>query len=95
MYDVVKVLLQNNNTMRDDDNLLVTKIWGYTLVDMGYKPSLHTITFFLEMYRDGKLPSADIITRARRKVQEECAELRGYKWEERHKEAKNVKETIK
>jgi phage-related tail protein len=46
------------------------------------------------MYRDGKLPSADMITRARRKVQQECADLRGEKYEERHKEEKNVRDNI-
>jgi hypothetical protein len=94
MYDIVKILLQRDASLRDDDNRLVSKLWGFTLVDMGIKPSQHTITLFLEMYRDGKLPNADIITRARRKVQEECADLRGSKWEERHKEAKNVQENI-
>jgi hypothetical protein len=94
MYDIVKLLLQNNINMRDDDNLLVSKIWGFTLVDMDIKPSQNTMTLFLQMYRDGKLPNADIITRARRKVQEECVDLRGSKWEERHKEAKNVQDNI-
>lgn len=94
MYDIVKILLQRDDTLRDDDNLLVTKIWGYTLVEMGFKPSQNTITLFLEMYREAKLPPADMITRARRKVQQECVDLRGEKYEERHKEEKNVRDNI-
>lgn len=94
MYDIVKISLQRDAAMRDDDNLLVSRIWGFTLVDMGFKPSQHTITLFLEMYRDGKLPPADMITRARRKVQQDCADLRGEKYEERHKEEKNVRDNI-
>ena len=49
MYDIVKLLLQNNINMRDDDNLLVSKIWGFTLVDMDIKPSQHTMTLFLQI----------------------------------------------
>lgn len=94
MYDIVKILLQKNEDLRDDDNLLVSKIWAYTLVDMGYKPSEQNITLFLNFYSTNQLPQADMITRARRKVQQECADLRGEKYEERHKEEKNVRDNI-
>jgi hypothetical protein len=47
------------------------------------------------MYSQGQLPTADVITRARRKVQENNPSLRGKTWEERHKEAENVRKNIK
>lgn len=94
MQEIVETILIQSPESRDDDNLLVSKIWGYTLVSMGIKPSEHNMTLFLQMYRSGDLPSADIITRARRKVQELREDLRGDKWEERHKEAKNIRDNI-
>ena len=94
MYDMVKKLLEKDARFRDDDNYLVSKIWGYTLVEKGLKPSEHSITTFLQMYSDEQLPSADMITRARRKVQEEHERLRGELWLKRHNEEKNVRQNI-
>lgn len=94
MYDMVKKLLERDAQLRDNDNLLVSKIWGYTLVDKGLKPSEHSITTFLQMYSSEELPQADVITRARRKVQQEHKELRGKLWDERHHEEKIVRENI-
>jgi hypothetical protein len=46
------------------------------------------------LYAENKLPQADIITRARRKVQEDFPNLRGELWEERHKSEKDVRKNI-
>lgn len=49
---------------------------------------------FLEIYAEGKLISADVITRARRKAQEENPDLRGANWGKRQVEEKEVRQHI-
>ena len=48
----------------------------------------------LKRLAKGDLPSYESISRCRRKLQEECPNLRGEKWHERHKRAKVIKEEI-
>jgi hypothetical protein len=49
---------------------------------------------FLQLYASNQLPQADVITRARRKVQEEKPNLRGKLWNERHQLKEEVKNNI-
>jgi hypothetical protein len=46
---------------------------------------------FREDFINNKIPSADSITRYRRKIQEEHIELRGKKYNERQNKTKKVK----
>lgn len=84
---VVQDLLSKYPHLRDDDNKLVANIW------FGERKSEYT-TYFLSDYAEGKLTPADSITRARRKLQELHPELRGKKYNERHKEEKKVRKNI-
>jgi hypothetical protein len=84
-------LLHNYPQFRDDDKLLVSNIWYGQLLDLGYSPDKISAKQFLQLYSDDKLTNSDIITRARRKVQEEYPELRGKSWSKRHKESEKFK----
>ena len=68
LYDKVRLLLEENKRLWDDDRELIWTVWenaGYVRGDM-------TIT-----YKNFKLaPSTGSITRARRKIQEKHPELR-------------------
>ncbi len=90
MQEAVKAMLNIHPTTRDDDKLLVAKIWWHCTKKMNIDPEKATMLDFMQLYKDGHLPSADVITRARRKVQENYPELRGNTWDERHNEAKEI-----
>lgn len=90
----VKTLLSMSVEARDNDGYLVSNMWYKEMIDMGIHAYKIHATDFFKLYSEGKVTSADVITRARRKVQEECPELRGKNWEERHRESENVRKTI-
>ena len=72
---IVGELLNDNPPYRDNDNLLVCRVWR-DVIKGKYKFYVST-TAFLGLYEDGKLPTADTITRSRRKLQELYPHLRG------------------
>ena len=49
---------------------------------------------FLSKWRMDQVTHPSAIMRARRKVQEDHTETRGSKWEERHKQQKQVQEDL-
>jgi hypothetical protein len=79
---------------RDNDEMLVAKFWYDELKRMGKDLRIMTTQDFLITYGKGELTPSDIIIRARRRAQEELPELRGKKWDERHREAKKVRNQI-
>ena len=87
--DEVIKLLKSNPHLKDDDNKLIANIWYSQIKDKQY-----TAFEFLELFSEGKVANPQSIRRIRRKLQEEFPELRGKKWEKRHKEQKNVKEQL-
>ena len=94
---VIRILTSvNNSKCRDNDERLVAVFWWNEIHEkkLSLNPNGLTIVDFLQMYSEGKLTSADIITRARRKAQEENPDLRGSKWKERHDEEKLVRDEI-
>jgi len=90
MQILVTQMLTDYPITRDDDNLLVVKIWYRYLKSIGIDPESKSLMDFFRMVAGNQIPSSDIITRARRKVQEEHEELRGKNWEKRHNESKSV-----
>lgn len=89
-YDIVKGLLSQER-FRDDDELLVVRIWHDELEAQDIKPKEITGYELLTHIKDRKVTPADTITRARRKVQEECSFLRGKNYVKRkHKTQKEV-----
>ena len=68
LYDRVKNILETDYKTRSDDKLLMWKVWS----QMGKIDSTNRLTYFSFF----TCISPESITRARRKVQELCPELR-------------------
>lgn len=94
LTDKVEILLTRYPTLRDDDKLLVTNMWEIELKKMNLNPKEVPVSMFLSLYQEGKLSNAELIGRARRKVQELIPELRGKNWNIRHKDAEETRITI-
>ena len=90
VMDRVKWLLERYPHLRDSDNKLVANIWHQELHKID---DVYPFTF-LEAYAEGKITTADSITRARRKIQELHPELRGENYNKRHNEEKKVRKNI-
>jgi hypothetical protein len=87
-------LLTQYPKLRDNDNTLTGYVWHYELEEMGVKSKeISAIEFFVQLSQ-GNLTSGEAITRARRKLQEENAHLRGQKYAERHNHQEAVKEQL-
>ena len=90
VIDEVEKFLTEYPVLRDDDEKLMANIWNShigNLEDVDGKDVLC-------MLASHKLPSYESISRCRRKLQEECPNLRGEKWYERHKRADNIRRDI-
>lgn len=95
IYDLVTAQLRQAERYRDDDNLLVASIWWHELTKMGLNGYNLSTFDFMTLYQQQKLTSADTITRARRKIQEENPELRGKSYRVRHVSAEKVKKDLR
>jgi hypothetical protein len=73
--DKVIYWLDKYPKLRDDDNRLCANIWSKELNNLEI-----TAKDFLRLYASNKLTSAPSIKRARAKLQEECPEYRGEKY---------------
>lgn len=80
-YERVKEILINNPEAKDNDNLLLAMIWTDDLVKGEY--SSYEVLYLLSK---GSLTNPESIRRCRQKLQEEIPELRGEKYNQRHKE---------
>ena len=90
VIDEVEKFLTKYPVLRDDDEKLMANIWNLhigNLEDIDGKE-------VLSMLASHELPSYESISRCRRKLQEQHPNLRGEKWNERHKRAKVIKEEI-
>lgn len=78
-----KVLKQLNEDARtrDNDNLLIAKIWYY---EMAPNSENYSALDFLKSYASGKFTSAESIRRCRQKLQEDFPGLRGKTYTKRH-----------
>ncbi len=77
LIEKVMHILNEDERTRDNDNLLIAKIW--------YSESKHTdVVEFLKAFSAGNLTSPESIRRCRQKLQEETPGLRGKKWTQRH-----------
>jgi hypothetical protein len=74
----VEHCLKSDPTLADDDERLVSNIWHLEALKLGKNPMTMT----------------DVITRARRKVEEDMPDLRGETWEKRQGLEVNVREQI-
>lgn len=91
----VEKLLRQFPHLRDNDNKLVATVQKVELERHALKDvATFTVFNFLKLYADGRITTADLITRARRKLQQDNVELRGELWEKRHEEAEDVRQNI-
>jgi hypothetical protein len=94
LYDRVKILLQLDSRLRESDSLLMARVWWNDATKLNKFPDEISGTELLILISDKKLSSYESITRARRKVMEECPELRGKNYTARKKKANDVKNQI-
>ncbi len=90
----VKGYLEKQFMYRDDDYKLIARFWRDEIVEKNKNPLTFSSYDFFVLYSSGALTSGEIISRARRRLQEELPALRGSKWMERHSEEKNVRNNI-
>lgn len=90
---VVKTILINHPETRDNDNLLILKVWAEQ------EPMLRNTTFpfvkFAKEFKEGNFHSTESICRARRKLQEEFPQLRGENYKAKQNHQEDVKEQLK
>lgn len=85
---VVQKYLQTEPATRDDDNLLIYRIWEKET------RNIYTRDQMLAMIREGKLSNTRSIVRARAKLQEVFVSLRGEKYTKRKRRADAVSEEM-
>ncbi|HWY11332.1 MAG TPA: hypothetical protein VN026_08405 [Bacteroidia bacterium] len=86
----VASILKKDLETRDDDNILISKVWEH----QGAK-SHYTFEKIKEMLYLGKIATPETITRSRRKLMEKHVELRGKLYNERHQYEKLFSKQIK
>lgn len=95
IYDEVVRLLTADAKYRDSDSKLVARIWNDELCREELSPDQLSSYKFLCLYATDKLTSAESITRARRRAQENYAALRGESYKERHIYTEEVKQELR
>jgi hypothetical protein len=91
---MVESILRAQPETRDCDAKLVSMYFYRELQVMGADLDKLSARGLLKVIWDGKLPSSDAITRARRKLQETDATLRGKAYEKRHGKISEVKKDL-
>ena len=94
MQDKVKEILIRMSHCRDSDVYLIYEIWKNELVEYNLNIKNMHLVPILKMWENKEVSHPSAIMRARRKVQEDHTETRGSKWEERHKQQKQVQEDL-
>lgn len=93
--DLVEKLLREDKRYRDSDKKLSAKIWANQYGGVDKLKNMTAFDFLCEYVKDNTfLISQESIGRARRKVQEENADLRGEKYDKRKEEQDNVKNIL-
>lgn len=90
---IVKALLENYATLRDNDERLICNVWLADLARNGLNMKCEIEVFF-NMFASGDITNADTITRVRRKLQEEHKHLRGKLWAVRHGHQEEVQKEL-
>ena len=91
----VKTLLETEEKYRDNDERLVVKYWWEEMKRINIDGNSITAKDFFIMYRDGKFTTADCITRARRKCNEEFPNTKGLSYNHRKRKAEETKQEIR
>lgn len=89
---VVKRILTNYPETRDNDKLLILKVWAEQNPELR-NPSYRFLQFAGDFLENNYI-DPESIRRSRQKLQEESPELRGKLYEERHKEGSKTRKDI-
>tara|TARA_R100000008_G_scaffold71022_1_gene48752 strand:+ start:2687 stop:3091 length:405 start_codon:yes stop_codon:yes gene_type:complete len=94
LIDEIELFLKKSKELRDSDERLMANIWG-KYIGMDSLKYYNGIDI-LKLLAKGELPSYESISRCRRKLQQECPELRGSKWTSRQVNAqRDIKKELK
>ena len=85
-------MLEVSKKSRDSDDKLVCNIW-YNRIGKERLDNMSAMEL-MQIISEGKLPSYDNISRARRKLQEDHVHLRGESYKERHHQEASVRAKI-
>ena len=90
--DSVKEILTNEPETRDNDNLLILKVWAKQNPFLRRKE----VTFldFAVGFKGGQYASTESVRRCRQKLQELNPSLRGKNYKKRHDEQASVKDQL-
>ena len=95
IFTSVKKLLAESPRYRDNDKLLIARIWWEEMKSKGIDPEKATARQLMDLMVDDRVTQPDTIKRARRKVQEHFPNLRGIIRTHRMQKQDKVKENIK
>lgn len=90
----VKRILVNCPETREDDNLLILKVWAIQNPVLRTNPNF-LFWDFAKDFKKKKYASTESIRRSRAKLQEEFPELRGKNYKNRQNHQESVKEELK
>jgi len=90
--DLVKAILTQFPKTRDNDKLLILKVWAYKKPELRNKA--FTFVEFSQLWLADEFPPTESIRRVRQKMQEEYPHLRGEKYKDRHKHQESIKEEL-
>jgi hypothetical protein len=92
--DMIEIILNEYPETKDNDKLLISKMWEVELLNQNLDPKTTPIDMFFSLYERNVLSNADTILRARRKLQEQNEHLRGENWYKRHRESDHTRMDI-
>ena len=91
----VRILLEEDETIRDDKLKTVVSYWYFVdFPKLDKKPEDVNALDFMKMYRSGALENQASIDRQWQKVQEDNVSLRGKTWEKRQQHSRTVKKDL-
>lgn len=89
----IENILRTNKTCRDNDLLLIFKVWAdEAQLSDGLR---ETLRHLYRLHKENLISSAESITRARRKIQEENPDLQGTMREQRKEQAELFRKGMK
>jgi len=94
LENLVINILKHNPKSRDNDHILAGAVWIKEVGGSEIAKNMGLWEFF-RIFMTHEVSNFESIVRCRRKVQERESELRGEKYEFRHKRQEEVKEQIK
>jgi len=95
LQEVVKTFLENREDLRDSDPKLIANVWRKEIETLAQKKGalegMSAFDFMAYYLVPEKISSADTITRARRKIQQDNEHLRGKNYKERQAQEKEFR----